>query len=226
MAVEQGNVVFDEQVIGLTLELLFLAVLFDLVVAGGHRLARAEGVIQVAVGLDALANQIGVGGPDDGAVTGIDIGQQRVRKMLDMIEELDPSRHGQLRAHLQMLLVQARIEQLTHGGARWQLRMAHFGLGHGLDELGGEHGVSLHAIADHEAGRYIAQTTCHRRDDQQADHGKPAQQIEFAKGRSQTTAGVGEELVGNIGFQRLHREVPAQGFRSEGCHSLPCVANR
>lgn len=48
-----------------------------------------------------------------------------------MVEELDTGRLRQLRGELQVLLVQARVEQLAHGGTRWQLRVTYFGLGHG-----------------------------------------------------------------------------------------------
>ncbi|MNE81650.1 hypothetical protein D3C80_1783140 [compost metagenome] len=131
-----------------------------------------------------------------------------------MVEELDPGRCSQRRGELQVLLVQARVEQLAHGGARRQLRMAHLGLGHGLDKLGGQHGVAFDAVAYHETRRHVPQPTRHRRDDQQADDRKPAQQVEFAQGNSQT-AGGRTGLVGNFVFQHLHRVVPAQGVRSE-----------
>ncbi|MNP74272.1 hypothetical protein D3C76_1711220 [compost metagenome] len=92
--------------------------------------------------------------------------------------------------------------------------MAHLGLGHGLDKLGGQHCITLHAIAYHEARGHIAQPARHRSDDQQADDRKPAQQVELTQWHGQT-AGSRTSLVANFVFQHLHRVVPAQGVRSE-----------
>ncbi|MNN18561.1 hypothetical protein D3C81_1317730 [compost metagenome] len=224
LAVEQRNVVLDEQVARLTQKLLLFAVILGLVVAGRHRLARAEGAIQIAIGFYPLADQLDVGGPDDGAVAGVDIGQQSIRQMLDMVEKFDPGRFGQRRGELQVLLVQTRVKQFTHGGARWQLRMAYLGLGHGLNELRGQHRITLHAIADHKARGHITQPARHRRDDQQADDRKPAQQVELTQWHGQT-AGSRTGLVANVVFQHLHRVVPAQGVRSEMHPGQPTAAS-
>ncbi|AJG13277.1 hypothetical protein RK21_01769 [Pseudomonas plecoglossicida] len=113
-----------------------------------------------------------------------------------------------------MLLVQARVKQLAHGGARRQLRMTYFGLGHGLDELGGEHGIALDAVAHHETRRHITQPARHRGDDQQAYDRKPAQQVEFAQWHGHTVGG-STGLVRNFFIQHLHRVLPAQGVHSE-----------
>ncbi|MNZ77680.1 hypothetical protein D3C78_962330 [compost metagenome] len=116
--VEHRDVVLDEQVLRLTLELLFFAVFIGLVVTGRYRYLRMERLVEVVIADDLLTNQQRVGGPDNGPVQGIDIGQQGVGQVLDVVEELDTRGRRQVGADPWVLLVHPRIKQLRHGGAR------------------------------------------------------------------------------------------------------------
>ncbi|MCY1305258.1 hypothetical protein D9M70_550520 [compost metagenome] len=72
------------------------------------------------IGVDLLADQLRVGGPDDGPVQGIDIAKQSVGQVLDMVEKLVAGGRCQAGTDVGMLAIQACVEQLGHGGSRWK----------------------------------------------------------------------------------------------------------
>ncbi len=88
IGIEQRNVVLDEQLLGWSDELLLGTGLLEVVVAGRDSHLVLEGLLQVFVAFDQLADQGRVAGPDHRTVRGIDIGQQHVGQVSDVVKEL------------------------------------------------------------------------------------------------------------------------------------------
>ncbi|MNT39686.1 hypothetical protein D3C72_1759540 [compost metagenome] len=109
-----------------------------------------ERLVEVVIVDDLLTNQQRVGGPDNGPVQGIDIGQQGVGQVLDVVEELDPGGCRQVSADAWMLVIHAWVEQLRHRRTGRNPRMAYLSFGHRLYELSGEHGIALDAVVNHK----------------------------------------------------------------------------
>ncbi|MNY50133.1 hypothetical protein D3C86_1856140 [compost metagenome] len=85
--------------------------------------------------MDRDAHQGRVGRPDHHAVGGIDVGQDHVRQIFDMVEEIITGTGTGQRVDVRKVFVFSWVEQLAHGPDFGNRHMAHFGRGNRLDEL-------------------------------------------------------------------------------------------
>ncbi|MNS20360.1 hypothetical protein D3C72_520950 [compost metagenome] len=179
VGVEHRNVVLDEQVLRFAQQALLGTLLIDFVVTGGHRRFHFEGFVQLKVAFDTHADQLGVGRPDHGAVQGVHRRQQDVRQMLHMVKKLNARGGPGYGVDVGVGIVHARVEHFTHGSPRGNAGMPDFGLANGLDELRGQHRITLDTFIDNKARGDVTQPQRHHSDDQKARQGEPAQQIEL-----------------------------------------------
>ncbi|MNJ61030.1 hypothetical protein D3C77_567980 [compost metagenome] len=119
-------------------------------------------MVQVFIRFDHPPYQRRVARPDHRAIRGIDVGQEHVRQVRDMVEELAAGVAARLRVDVREALVEPGVEQFAHGSDIGNGHMAHFSQGNGLNELRREQCVTFNTFVDHEAAGNQAKPYGHR----------------------------------------------------------------